>query len=331
MVTREALLNHCRLFTQPDLHETAFDQLDLHANHIRVIHDEYIPRQCKQINFGENKIAEDGLPFEWPDQIESIFLYDNMIVSADGIHWPSHLKSLDLYKNPLYSMPSPLPETLEELIIAKTEIQTIEKFPENLKIVDAAQSRLYKLPARMPNVLIKAILAENFLSYRGLPGCWGTQLQYLDLTGNRLKSFPTGLPDTLEVLLLNKNQLTLIPEVLPENLKQLNVSHNSIRHIEYTRRKNPIEIVCLENNQLIEKPSSESRWAKVVMDGKNWNETIHQISARQIQKKWRIYRMFPRIRTWKKMAKLRMELYMIALHPDRILQTDDFSKWHHGC
>ena len=183
----------------------------------------------------------------------------------------------------------------------------------------------------MPQGLLKAILAENTLSFRGLPGNWGTSLQYLDLAYNRLKTFPIGLPDTLEVLILTHNQIKLIPENLPEQLKQLNVNHNCIRQIVYGRRKHPLEIVCVENNQLVEKITPGSYWAKLILDGGNWNETHHQVAAHKIQKFWRISRIFPRIRAWYKMAKYKEELFIVSLHPDRILKTDDFSKWHFGC
>ena len=326
-----AILSHCRLGSQPDLSETSIEELDFHANNIRVIHEEYLPRSCKSVDFGENNIAEDGLPFEWPDQIEKIFLYENSIYSADGIHWPSHLKYLDFYSNPLSEVPTPLPNSVEELILSKTNIKTIEKFPENLKELYMTQTNLFRLPACMPQTLLKAVFAENFLSLRGLPGNWGSCLQHLDLAHNRLTSFPTGLPDTLEVLILNHNQIQTIPETLPETLKQLNIANNRVQHIHYKRRAHPIDVVMIQNNQLVEKPSANSQWAKVVLDDKNWNNTSHQISARLIQKHWRISRIFPRIRAWFKMAKYREELFMVSLHPDRILKTDDFSRWHFGC
>lgn len=330
-MNKVAILSHCRLGSQPDLSETSFTEVDYHANDIRVIREEYLPRACRSVDFGQNKIAEDGLPFEWPDQLDEIYLYKNNLVSADGIHWPTRLKKLDLYDNPLLTIPAPLSSSIEELILSKTDIQTIDAFPENLKEVYMTETKLRRLPAQMPDGIVKVILAENFLSFRGLPGNWGSCLLHLDLAHNRLKGFPIGLPDTLEVLILTYNQIEMIPENLPENLKQLHVNDNCIRQIEYTRRKNPLEIVCVENNQLVEKPSAESRWAKLVLDRHNWNETAHQIAARQIQKVWKVSRIFPRIRAWYKMAKYRQELYMIALHPDRILKTDDFSKWHFGC
>lgn len=325
------ILSHCRLTSQPDLSEMSFTEVDYHANDIRVVHQEYLPRACSSVDFGQNKLAEDGLPFEWPDQIETILLYDNVIVSADGIHWPTRLKLLDFYNNPLFSIPTPLSNSIEELILSRSEIQSIDTLPESLKELHMSQTRLVRLPAIMPQGLRKAILAENALRFRGLPGNWGMSLQYLDLAHNRLKTFPIGLPDTLEVLILNHNQIKLIPENLPEQLKQLNVNHNCIRQIEYVRRKYPMQVVCLENNQLVEKPSQPSYWAKVILDGKNWNETDHQIAATQIQKFWRISRIFPRIRAWYKMAKYKEELFIVSLHPDRIRMTDDFSNWHFGC
>jgi Leucine-rich repeat (LRR) protein len=330
-MSRPVILSHCRLTSQPDLSEAPFADVDYHSNDIRVVHQEYLPRRCISVDFGQNKLAEDGLPFEWPDHLEKIFLYDNLIVNADGIHWPTRLKHLDFYNNPLTSMPVPLSNSIEDLVLSRTEIESVETLPESLKELHMSQTRLVRLPAIMPQGLLKAILAENVLSFRGLPGNWGISLQYLDLAHNRLKVFPIGLPDTLEVLILTHNQIKMIPENLPEQLKQLNVNHNCIRQIEYRRRTHPIEVVCIENNQLVEKPSPASYWAKFILDGGNWNETRHQIAAGQIQKIWRISRIFPRIRAWYKMAKYKEELFIVSLHPDRILKTDDFSKWHFGC
>jgi Leucine-rich repeat (LRR) protein len=325
------ILSHCRLTSQPDLSDAPFTEVDYHANDIRVVHQEYLPRGCKSVDFGQNKLAEDGLPFQWPDQIEQIFLYDNLIVHAHGIRWPTSLKVLDLYNNPLISMPRPISDSIEELILSKSDISMIDKLPESLKEFHMTDTRLIRLPVVMPQGLLKAILAENVLSFRGLPGNWGSSLQYLDLAHNKLKTFPIGLPDTLEVLILTHNKIKIIPANLPEQLKQLTVNRNHIRQIEYSRRKHPLELACLENNQLVEKPSQASYWAKVVLDGGNWNETHHQIAAHQIQKFWRVSRIFPRIRAWYKMAKYKEELFIVSLHPDRILKTDDFSKWHFGC
>lgn len=330
-MNRPVFLSHCRLTSQPDLSDAPFTELDYHANDIRVLYEEYLPRHCTSVDFGQNAIADDGLPLEWPDQIKTILLYDNTIVTADGIHWPTHLTHLDLYNNPLLSMPTPLPNSIETLILSRSTIESIDTLPDSLQELHCTQARVRRLPAIMPQGLRKAILAENTLGSRGLPGHWGLSLHYLDLAHNRLKTFPIGLPDTLEVLILSHNQIKQIPETLPEQLKQLILPKNCIRQINYTRRNRPLELVCLEQNQLVEKLSPGSWWATRILDGGNWNETHHHIAAAQIQKVWRISRIFPRIRAWYKMAQYKEELFIVSLHPDRIRMTDDFSNWHFGC
>lgn len=330
-MSKTVILSHCRLDTHPDLIDTRFEEINLHANKINVIHEEYIPPTCKYIDFSENELRDDGIPIEWPNQLETILLHTNMIAMADGIHWPTQLKILDLYNNPLYCVPSPLPDSIEELTLSSTNIKEITNpLPENLKSLYMTRTYLRSTSINLPSGLLNVYMAENFLSNKGLPRSWGASLEILDLANNQLKTVPNGLPNTLKVLILNHNQIETLPLLkIPSSVKQLSINGNKIRNIEYAERENPINLVSLVNNQLTETKTTE--WATIILDKYNWNTNYHHTMARRIQKYWKASRIFSRLRTWLKNSKYKQELYAVSLHPDRILKTDNFSHWHFGC
>ena len=120
---------------QPNLSESSQHNLFMMNNHIRVIHPEFFPLDCKSVDFTNNKIGTDGMPEEWTEGIEEINLSNNRIQEIDFIQWPSTLKKLNLSHNPLTKIPYGLPNSLIELDLQGTKIQDLENIPQSVEIV----------------------------------------------------------------------------------------------------------------------------------------------------------------------------------------------------
>jgi hypothetical protein len=136
----------------------------------------------------------------------------------------------------------------------------------------------------------------------------------------------------LEVLNLTQNRISEIPASLQglPNLQVLSLANNKIRSISIEFRRNPISVVNVSNNELTvllqdQNREIQSRWAKVIMEDKNWTKSIHHKAANRIQKNWRISRIQVRIRTWKRIGILKEELLCVSMMPERIWQTDNIS------
>lgn len=124
-----------RLQFQPNLSESSQYNLLFNHNKISVIYPEFLPDNCKSVNFSSNKISSDGIPYEWPDSVESINLDSNNIQEMDTIVWPAKLRHLSLRYNPLKQIPFGLPNSLETLDIEGTKVVNIPEgiLPESLK------------------------------------------------------------------------------------------------------------------------------------------------------------------------------------------------------
>ncbi len=124
-----------RLKFQPNLADSSQYNVLFNNNNISVIYPEFFPDSCKHIDFTYNKISSDGIPYEWPESIESIFLDYNNIQEIDTIVWPTNLRHLSLRYNPLKQIPFGLPNSLESLDIEGTNVTNIPEgvLPDSLK------------------------------------------------------------------------------------------------------------------------------------------------------------------------------------------------------
>ena len=124
-----------RLSFQPNLSESSQYNLMFNHNNISVIYTEFFPELCKHVDFTDNKICSDGMPYEWPESVESIFLDYNNIQEIDTIRWPTNLRHLSIRYNPLKQIPFGLPNSLETLDIEGTKVTNIPEgiLPESLK------------------------------------------------------------------------------------------------------------------------------------------------------------------------------------------------------
>jgi Leucine-rich repeat (LRR) protein len=155
------------------------------------------------------------------------------------------------------------------------------------------------------------------------------------LSGNLLKSIPGNLPDSIETLILSKNLLSQLPANLPANLLQLELSNNRIRIFQPTWKSGQrIQQLGLQDNCITNSEVSILASGRVVRVHlrDNWNEEIHQFSARFIQRNYRVSKLHRVLRQRARLRKVKEELFEIAYHPDIIGRwniPDGWTNWQH--
>ncbi len=325
------------LTIMPDLSWSRSTELHIENNDIRVIFSEYLPLVIQILEAGGNRIHNDGIPFDWPESLESIALDYNSITDTEGIRWPAGLKKLYLHSNPLKTWPPALPDGLQVLSLNKTDICDVMPLPLGLKQFFIRGARVRQLPPCLPDSLEVIIAANTFLRSSRLPSYWGNSLKQVNLSKNSLTSFPKGLPDSVQVLCLDGNKITEIPAGLPENLRMLFVRKNKLRVITIEARANPLHLVAVDDNELTVsvrdyQKNTKVQWARSVTEGGNWNQEIHHAAQKTIRQKWRVYRLQKRLRTLKKTAIVREELQQVSMHPSRAGRFENISvDWGWGC
>jgi hypothetical protein len=321
----------------PDLSSIHAGIINLNKNEINTIFIDYIPRICKVLLLDHNRIHSDGLPFEWHDGIRTISLAQNFLFDTDGVSWPICLENLNLSHNPLRVWPEGLPETLIVLNLSHTFLKRVEFLPQHLRVLNASSSEISQLPTAFPETLQIVDLHNNFLRNSRLPFDWGQNLQVLDLEKNSLIKIPEHLPNTLQILRLSNNRITEIPKDLPENLTTLLIDGNKIRKIHYEKRKKPIKLLSLNDNELTEsvrdyQEKNKLTFAEQVREEENWNQPRHMQAAKKILTQWKLYRFRKCIRTIGKTRKVREELLQVSMHPCRAGHFEDISSdWGWGC
>ena len=327
------ILENTNLATVPDLSNQLHEVLSLKHNYLCVVPEDFLPRGLKKLFLDYNYIRSDGLPIVFPDSIEELSLdYNILLDTRDVAHFPGNLKKLSICHNPLTTFVNLCIDSLEELTVEKTQLDTISLLPRCLQVLRAQCNYLTMLPNRFPTHIQVIHLDHNCLRYAGLPSYWGTALKELHLSHNKIDRFPRNLPPTLEVLNLSENRITEIPaslQALP-NLQVLSLAENKIRRVHIEIRRRPIAFVNLSNNELTVSLDElnreiESRWANVVLEEKNWTTRAHQKAASCIQKNWRVSRIQVRIRTWKRTKVVKEELFCVSMMPERVWQTDTIS------
>lgn len=316
----------------PDLSQFAVEDLDLSRNNIKEFDHSRLPRGIKRLHLEHNDLTQDGLPPMLPNTLEELYLAENdWLSSLRGIQvYPSSLKVLDLQGTEVETLAYFDCDSIEVLRLDRTPLKILQNLPKKLKYLSADRSSVRLLPNRMPSTLETLQICRSWINYAGLPRFWGTTLRTLSLEGNFIEKFPVHLPSTLQQINLSCNRLTEIPTELPEQLVVLNLSRNCIRKLPIVRRGKAIRIVYLWDNQLTSSPVDENeaigrRWASDIEEQGNWNTERHRKAAQSIQKVWRRYRTRNRLRTWIRTARVKEELFQIAMMPERVWQTDTLS------
>jgi Leucine-rich repeat (LRR) protein len=317
----------------PDLSNQTHEEVSAIENFLRVIPEDFLPRGIQRLILDLNYISSDGLPVVFPDTLQELSLNSNTITDfRDVDHFPTNLKKLSIQKNPLVSFVNLCIDSLEELNVKKTHLDTISLLPPLLQRLDASFNYLMMLPNRFPTSIRVIHLEHNCLRYASLPGYWGTALEELHLANNKIEQFPRNLPPTLTILNLSQNRMSKMPPSLQgfPNLKVLSLANNKLRSVSIEIRRNPIAVVNVANNELTvslqeQNRDIEFRWAKVILEEKNWTSRVYDKAAGVIQKNWRISSIQRRLRTWKRTQVVREELMCVSMMPERVWQTDSLS------
>ena len=311
----------------PDFSRNRITSLNLSWNYIRVLYEDHLPTGIQNLDLQGNQIQSDGLLQVWPNSIEQLNLSRNNFYSLDEVfNWPNSLRVLNLSRTNLESLNcSRLPESLEELDISHTFIKTLSKFPSNLKRFNAIYVELKSLPFRCPDSLEEFVFSftRHSIQRRMLPSYWGKSLRILDLKGLGIKNIPTGLPDTLENANFSNNFIQEIPsgEKIPSSLKFLHLGKNKIRVIPSWMFLRTNLKFTIQNNFLTEFPKSSN----CILSYSQWVGEIYTEAARKFQKAWRIQRIPPAIRTWKRVRTLKYDLLALAMCPERAGRFEDIS------
>ena len=158
--------------------------------------------------------------------------------------------------NNLTSLPSKLPESLQELYCPHNNLTELpSKLPESLQELYCPHNNLTELPSNIPESLQKLYCSYNNLTE--LPLKLPESLQELYCCHNKLTKLPLKLPELLQTLWCSNNKLTSLPSNLPESLQNLYCSYNNLS-FEELPLKFPESLQTLEcyHNNLTELPSN---------------------------------------------------------------------------
>jgi len=316
---------------QPDLsNRHDLHTIHLNGNKLEEVRAELFPPSLFHLNLSSNDIL-DGLPATWPDTIQTLNLDYNYIPHTKFIeHWPSSLRELSMDGNANRSCPTNLPTSLEMLSMAGCKLQSIDTLPYTLKKLRANYNYI-KTIKLLPRHLLYLQLSQNAIrssilfKYRLPP-----MIRVLHLDYNELTWLPSTFPDSLETLNVSNNTITEFRAKLPASLKLLQLNDNKLTVFQPTFSVPQQSFVLyIQNNCITENLDYllEKRYVSTLFRGKNWNTALHTASARMIQFAFAKYKLKRGIRTWARMNTIQKELFMVAMHPDRLGQFEPLPNW----
>ncbi len=308
-----------------DLENQPYQILILNKNYLRYIPFDKIPSSVKHLSLDQNELKH--LEIDVPMRnLQTLSAEMNDMRYVELAVYLNALHSLNLRKNNLYTLDFlECTPNLKDLDISFNDFKTLNHLPPTLESIKASFCELSMTTSRMPPNLLELHLNSNHLRNGGLPLFWGNSLRFLHLADNNLTEFPKRLPDSIETLYLQNNDLTELPDKLPANLKVLNLGLNKIRKLP-SRLNIRLDTLILAGNQITRDFEKDPiNWAKFIIHGSNWNTEEHHAAQKKMKKCWKRYLLKIRSRHIYRTRTIYDELMMIALHPDRILQTDTLS------
>jgi len=313
------------LTTFPQIHHTSYKTVNASWNKIRVLWDEELPREIQELNLEGNYLTSDGLLPVWPNTIQILNLCNNRIMDIGFVaRWPSALRVLNLSSNHIAHTLSfrNFSRSLEEVDISFSEVTCVLDFPPNLKVFTAISTPLQQIPSKCPDTLVK-LNVTHARHLQGIPSYFGNSLEVLELHNVRLRKFPRNLPDSLKFLNLSRNFLQefCAREKFPPNLELLHIGDNRIMEIPNWLQLFTNLRYTIQNNLLLEIPNSRNCLiAHSQLIGENY-----MAAARQIQRKWRKYKMTSPFRVWYRISRVKQELLALAMCPERAGKFEDVS------
>lgn len=319
----------------PPLQHIPHKGLMLQYNLLHSIHTNYLPQHLEWLNVKENRLWHDGWVGRPLMHLHTLILdgnyvsdYPTLAAMAPSLR---HISLSFMTTSANFEHLRRVP--LESLVVedARVPLQKVEGLPSTLRHLHIVGCEVRLVQSRLPDSLLTCNLSYNHLASGGVPLRWGSYLQELNLSYNRIQMLPRSLPATLRVLQLQHNRIQHFPMGLPESLEVLNLSCNRIREMPATfRRDKPLVLCSLEGNELV-CTSPDVPWAKVLLTNNNWNTIVHQQKAHQIQGFWRLFRLRKTLRNIYRCSKLRHELLEISMHPSRAHQFENISpEWFTG-
>ncbi|XP_018407966.1 PREDICTED: podocan [Nanorana parkeri] len=224
---RELYLQH-NLLTNDGMNNETFgklnrlEYLDLSSNSLTHI-PSGLPRNIVLLHLEKNNIrsiAEDVLT--QIKNLEYLLLHNNRL-RARGIH-PSaflglkKLHTLHMYNNLLEKVPAGLPRRVKTLMLLHNQITGLSKDDFNSTYIIEDLNLSYN------KIMSSSVHKDAFRKLR--------LLKTLDMSGNKLKSLPHGLPKNLEILKLKENEIGSIPQDTlagMSKLKELYLSFNKLK------------------------------------------------------------------------------------------------------
>ncbi|KAH0785426.1 protein phosphatase 2C [Histomonas meleagridis] len=248
----------CRLNSIPNLQNTSIKNYFFSYNEITEIEVDKLNHNLVSLDLSNNKIKK--LPqnfFTRFSHITELFLNNNCLTSLPQ-HMTSSLTTLVLTNNKIKNIPS-LPSSLTQLYISFCMLKSLPdsiSHNSNLTVLDAAGNKLKTIPK------LKCI-------------------KILNLSNNKLNSFPSNLPPTITNLYLSGNKINELPNnslCFPE-LDELDLSCNKIKHLQQTPAMPKLRILRLSNNPLEENVNTYKYSNLSILDLTNTNVVIRKVTT----------------------------------------------------
>lgn len=311
-----------------DLSTLTCKGLILDNNRIHQVSAEHLPHSLTHLSVSFNGISMSGLPFQPLRNLKTLLITHNEFYNLSrvvGELFPQ-LETLNIQENYIEDVQflSSL-QTLKHLNVKKNDIHILHALPDGLETLQASQCRLRMIQSKLPSTLQRIYLSSNKLRFGGLPLSWGSALRYLDLSRNKIEKFPRKLPDLLEHLNLSHNLLTEIPYALPSSLQTLHLGHNCITSVPTHMNGYVVRLVFLSNNHITHETTSHVRWAKVLYDDGNWNQSQHHIAQKTLRRFFQSILLEKRLRIYWRSRILKNELLEVSMQPVRALQLDQLN------